>query len=81
MGKIPRISLELNFTPNTLGCYGLQNQSPNIAFNFSKVKAFFELKKWIFFLKWEKHLASFFVEPCLCLTVQLLSPCTLQQGS
>jgi len=26
MGKILSISLELNFTPNTLGCYGL-NQS------------------------------------------------------
>jgi len=23
MGKIPRIPLKLNFTPNTLGCYGL----------------------------------------------------------
>jgi len=23
MGKILRISLKLNFTPNTLGCYGL----------------------------------------------------------
>jgi len=23
MGKVPRISLKLNFTPNTLGCYGL----------------------------------------------------------
>jgi len=24
MGEIPRISLKLNFTPNTLGCYGLK---------------------------------------------------------
>jgi len=24
MGKILRISLKLNFTPNTLGCYGLR---------------------------------------------------------
>jgi len=23
MGKIPRISFKLNFSPNTLGCYGL----------------------------------------------------------
>jgi len=23
MGKIPPIPLKLNFTPNTLGCYGL----------------------------------------------------------
>jgi len=26
MGKIIRISLELNFTPNTLGCYGLMGK-------------------------------------------------------
>jgi len=25
LGKILRISLKLNFTPNTLGCYGLTN--------------------------------------------------------
>jgi len=25
LGKILRISLKLNFTPNTLGCYGLMN--------------------------------------------------------
>jgi len=26
MGKIFRISLKLNFTPNTLGCYGLKKR-------------------------------------------------------
>jgi len=25
MGKVLRISLKLNFTPNTLGCYGLNH--------------------------------------------------------
>ena len=37
MEKIPPISLKLNFTPNTLGCYGLRYEGPNFIYKFYSV--------------------------------------------
>jgi len=34
MGKIVRFFLRLNFTPNTLGCYGLKGLKRNFIFYF-----------------------------------------------
>jgi len=38
MEKIHRISLKLNCTPNTLGCYGLKNKTINTAETASTIK-------------------------------------------
>jgi len=37
MGKFPSISLKLNLTPSTSGCYGLKNENFGVALAFMRL--------------------------------------------